>query len=133
MSYTEETLMDVTSPTSSISGSSSSDSESISYAPQEAVPQILNIVHPKEEAPPELEMINNDQNELMLLKSLPGSPASINSLDIEEEKNSGMGYSQRVYCNPSCKIAAVLQQQSSELWKQFDTIGTEMIVTRRGR
>ncbi len=46
-------------------------------------------------------------------------------------------YSQedKVYSNnhPDVKIAAVLNAQSKHLWKQFDALGTEMIVTRRGR
>lgn len=41
----------------------------------------------------------------------------------------------KVYsCNkPDSEIAAVLNAQSKHLWKQFDALGTEMIVTRRGR
>ena len=35
--------------------------------------------------------------------------------------------------DPSSEITAVLQSSSSILWKQFDAIGTEMIVTRKGR
>ena len=35
--------------------------------------------------------------------------------------------------DPNSQITAVLQSSSSMLWKQFDALGTEMIVTRRGR
>lgn len=35
--------------------------------------------------------------------------------------------------NPSSRITAVMQSSSAVLWKQFDALGTEMIVTRRGR
>ena len=35
--------------------------------------------------------------------------------------------------HPDSSIAAVLNAQSKHLWKQFDALDTEMIVTRRGR
>ena len=35
--------------------------------------------------------------------------------------------------DPNSRIKAVLQRSSATLWKQFDALGTEMIVTRRGR
>jgi len=42
---------------------------------------------------------------------------------------------EKVHCNnhPDSKMTVALQHQSRKLWKQFDTVGTEMIVTRRGR
>ena len=35
--------------------------------------------------------------------------------------------------DPNSQITAVLQNSSATLWRQFDALGTEMIVTRRGR
>ena len=35
--------------------------------------------------------------------------------------------------NPSQAMSATLESECKELWRQFDSIGTEMIVTRRGR
>lgn len=35
--------------------------------------------------------------------------------------------------DPNSQITAVLQNSSAALWRQFDALGTEMIVTRRGR
>ena len=35
--------------------------------------------------------------------------------------------------DPNSRITAVLQNSSAVLWRQFDALGTEMIVTRRGR
>lgn len=70
-------------------------------------------------------------------QALPRSPRSATPLDTEEmEKrapSTDYPQSQRVYSSPACGISAVLQRQSSDLWMQFDSIGTEMIVTRRGR
>nr|CAE45764.1 Tbx1/15/20 protein [Axinella verrucosa] len=42
---------------------------------------------------------------------------------------------EKVHCSnhPDSKMAVALQHQSRKLWKQFDSVGTEMIVTRRGR
>lgn len=35
--------------------------------------------------------------------------------------------------DPNSQITAVLQNSSASLWRRFDALGTEMIVTRRGR
>lgn len=35
--------------------------------------------------------------------------------------------------DPNSQITAVLQNSSAMLWRRFDALGTEMIVTRRGR
>ena len=69
------------------------------------------------------------------MQDLPRSSGSASPLEMHEERSSEFEYplSQRVYSNPPCKISAVLQRQSRELWDQFDSVGTEMIVTRRGR
>lgn len=64
----------------------------------------------------------------------PGSPREgLDSPACElksEEKPKG---GERVSCTncPDSKVTAVLS--SRELWQLFDAIGTEMIVTRRGR
>lgn len=35
--------------------------------------------------------------------------------------------------NPSLAMSVAMERDCKELWSQFDEVGTEMIVTRRGR
>ena len=80
--------------------------------------------------------IENEANLVIFRRALPRSPRSATPDEEEaEERAPSTDYpqSQRIYSSPSCGISAVLQRQCSELWMQFDSIGTEMIVTRRGR
>lgn len=136
----EVTIMNVTSPISSTISTSSSDSE-LSEAPETAA-DVFNPEEGEKELPLIPEPITAKQNNLVhFQRDLQESPRSTSPLEIdeedeeEEEKGSEFEYSlsQRVYCSPSCKISVGLQQQCSQLWGQFDSIGTEMIVTRRGR
>lgn len=146
MSSTEEKdieviAMDAPSPASStISTSSTSDSEDVSDE-QETAPSanVLDRIQLQDEEMPSPlalreEMAEEEEGQLVMFrKDFPRSPDS--PVVIEEERSSGMDYplSQRVYSNPSCSISTILQRQCAELWRQFDSIGTEMIVTRRGR
>lgn len=61
----------------------------------------------------------------------PDSPPSLEmrSLDSEYVPEEKIPCTNR----PESKMSVALQHQSRKLWKQFDTVGTEMIVTRRGR
>lgn len=133
--------MDAPSPASStISTSSTSDSEDVSDE-QETAPSanVLDRIQLQDEEMPSPlalreEMAEEEEGQLVMFrKDFPRSPDS--PVVIEEERSSGMDYplSQRVYSNPSCSISTILQRQCAELWRQFDSIGTEMIVTRRGR
>lgn len=147
MSSTEEKdieviAMDAPSPASStISTSSTSDSEDVSDE-QETAPSanVLDRIPLQDEEMPSPLALREEMAEeeeegqlVMFRKDFPRSPDS--PVVIEEERSSGMDYplSQRVYSNPSCSISTILQRQCAELWRQFDSIGTEMIVTRRGR
>lgn len=144
MSLTEDKdvqviVMDSPSP-SSCSSSSTTDSDSTS---EEHEPAAMESVQPddKESQVPEEEGDDdeggeNEENNVMIFRrDLPAISRSPSPLEIKEERCSGDEYplSQRVYSNPSCGISAGLQRQSYDLWNQFDSIGTEMIVTRRGR
>ncbi len=142
-SIKEKDSLDIPSPASStISTSSSSESEYVSDV--QGTPQEMHIYRHQiqqedhdegEEERDELsvapEAIADPNDVIYLERDMPGSASSLEL----EEKRSRLDYSlsQRIFCSPSCKISAVLQWQSGELWKQFDNIGTEMIVTRRGR
>ena len=144
--------MDVPSPTfSAISSSSTSDSDTTT---SEGGPEMTmgmlddddlqqntksSAVQEEEEEEEEEEdvEIQDDSNLVIFGRVLPRSPRSTTPTDVEEEEqrapSADYPQSQRVYSSPSCGISAVLQRQSSDLWMQFDNIGTEMIVTRRGR
>lgn len=150
MSFDEEKAADIevdagNSPASStVSTSSPSDSDSMSDT-RGVTPEPLDEEEEEEEHQVNqdseitefsAEDISNHAGLVVFGSDIAKSPKSTSSLDLEEEKrSSGDDYplSQRVYCSASCKISGVLQRQCSELWKQFDELGTEMIVTRRGR
>ena len=68
--------------------------------------------------------------------------ASPPSSDLEDEMNGDIQDSMEDYApeerlhsisDPNSPITATLQSSSANLWRQFDVLGTEMIVTRRGR
>lgn len=138
--------MDSPSPASSAISSSSSttDSESaseghetaamVSIQPEDKDPQVPE--EEREEDGAEEGDDEDERNGMVIFRSdLPTISRSTSPLEIKEERCSGEEYplSQRVYSSPSCNISAGLQRQCYELWDQFDSIGTEMIVTRRGR
>lgn len=126
-------ILDAASPASSLSSSSAasvSDSSAISEA-HEDVPAVIGIEEQEDE-----EEDDDCREDLVTLRMIPGSPRSSTSpVEALEERTSSEDcpLSARVYSNPSCKISAALQRQCCTLWSQFDNIGTEMIVTRRGR
>ena len=133
MSNTEERtaeIMDAVSPASTLSSSSASasDSSSVSDA-QEDAPADIGIEEQEGE--------DDECSGLVLtMRTIPSSPRSSTSpVEALEERTSSEDcpLSARVYSSPSCKISAALQRQCCSLWSQFDNIGTEMIVTRRGR
>ena len=135
----------------SSASTTSSDSESVSDN-QEEPTVLFNDIIPEDEEEEEEEEDEDDEekaekqslsiastNETLMyvndVSDLPRSSGSASPLEMQEERSSKFEYplSQRVYSNPPCKMSAVLQRQSRELLDQFDSIGTEMIVTRRGR
>ena len=61
----------------------------------------------------------------------PDSPPSLEMRSLDSEYVP----EEKIMCSnrPESKMSVALQHQSRKLWKQFDTVGTEMIVTRRGR
>lgn len=148
MSITEDKdvqviVMDSPSPASSAVSSSSSTTDSDS-ASEEHEPTALETIQPEdketqipgeEEEGEEEDDENGESNMVIFQRDLPGISRSASPLDIKEERCSGEEYplSQRVFSSPSCGISTGLQRQCSDLWGQFDSIGTEMIVTRRGR
>lgn len=141
MSLTEDKdvqviVMDSPSP-SSCSSSSTTDSDSAS---EEHEPAVMETTLPEDKdsqaAEEDDEGGENEGNNVVIFRrDLPAISRSASPLEIKEERCSGEEYplSQRVYSNPSCGISTGLQRQCYELWDQFDNIGTEMIVTRRGR
>ena len=82
---------------------------------------------------------------ITLTTSMNHSVASPPSSDPEDDMNvedneiqggvDGYTLEERIHSisDPSSQITAVLQSSSANLWRQFDALGTEMIVTRRGR
>ena len=141
-------VMDVPSPASSAASSSSSTSDSTDSISEENEPMPERVGHDgKDPSMPQIQLqgecddededeIDASRNGLVIFRSdLPRISRSASPLEIQEERSSGEEYplSQRVYSSPSCMISSVLQRQCCELWEQFDSIGTEMIVTRRGR
>lgn len=82
---------------------------------------------------------------ITLTTSMNHSVASPPSSDPEDDMNvedneiqggvDGYSLEERIHSisDPSSQITAVLQSSSANLWRQFDALGTEMIVTRRGR
>lgn len=142
----EVIVMDVTSPVSS--STSTSDSESMSDV-QEEPTELFNRLQPEDDEEEEEEeeedaegegkqpsdILVSQNDSVLFMREIPRSSGSTSPLEMKEERSSDLDYplSQRVYSNPPCKMSAVLQRQSRELWDQFDSIGTEMIVTRRGR
>ena len=136
----EVIVMDVISPASSMS---MSDSESMSDSQEESTELFKRFQVDEEEEKGAAEeeegkkpsdiTINSNDSGLFMRKVRSSRSAS--PLEMNEERCSELEYplSQRVYSNPPCTISIVLQRQSRELWDQFDSIGTEMIVTRRGR
>ena len=128
----EVLITNTTSPTSS---TSISDSESMSDDKEEPS-ELFNELEEDENEEGRLHSDIIVQNSVLFMRELPrNSGGSISPPEINEAISSEMDYplSQRVYSNSPCPISAVLQMQSRELWNQFDSIGTEMIVTRRGR
>lgn len=138
-------VMDIPSPASSAASSSSSEADSAESISEENEPILEGAGHDNDEDPPMPEIRgecddeeddDESRNGLVIFRSdLPRMSRSASPLEIQEERSSGEEYpsSQRVYSSPSCMISSVLQRQCCELWEQFDSIGTEMIVTRRGR
>jgi hypothetical protein len=135
-------VMDSPSPASSAMSSSSSTSDSDSGSEVHNSASIQQ--EDKEHCTPEMEAEEGDEEEhgdernnmVLFRRDLPPIISrSTSPLEINEERCSGEEYplSQRVYSSSSCGISAGLQQQCYDLWNQFDSIGTEMIVTRRGR
>lgn len=137
--------VDVPSPAFSATSSSSTSSDSDTTnsdgpgAPVDALDDLEQdekhlLIEDNDEEDEEGELENED-NLVVFGRDLPRSPRSTTPVDIEEQRAPSTDYpqSQRIYSSPSCGISAVLQRQSNELWMQFDGIGTEMIVTRRGR
>lgn len=100
---------------SSSSSSSSSSGESVDNGSQDDPSSIV------------LEDIEDREGQNELESTPPGSPLEMKSLDVPEQE--------RVFCcnNPNSRSTAALAKSSRDLWMQFDAIGTEMIVTRRGR
>jgi len=148
-SVEEVIAIDVASLSSS--STTTSDSESLSDA-QEELPVLFNGLDPEDEEEDDEDEEDVDKeddikvasvasttNQTLLyvndMQDIQRSSGSASPLEMQEERSSEFEYplSQRVYSNPPCKISTVLQRQSRELWDQFDSIGTEMIVTRRGR
>ena len=140
--------MDSPSPASSAISSSSSTTDSESASEGHEATALENIQQEDKEQlqVPEGEgeegdgaEEGGDENErngmVIFRRDLPAISRSASPFEIKEERCSGEEYppSQRVYSSPSCSISAGLQRQCYELWDQFDSIGTEMIVTRRGR
>ena len=131
--------MDPLSPASTMSTSSASDSLSLSDAHEEQ-PTVITL---DEQEQQEEEEEEEEEDELplageglVMLRTIPGSPRSSTSpVEPLEERISSEDCPQsaRVYSSPSCKVSTALQRQCSKLWSEFDSIGTEMIVTRRGR
>lgn len=146
MSLTEENdvqviVMESPSPASSAISSSSSTTDSDSASEHE--PAALENIEEEEdqeartplEVDEEEDVENEESNVVIFRRDLPGLSRSSSPLEIKEGRCSGDEYplSQRVYSSPTCGISTGLQRQCCDLWGQFDTIGTEMIVTRRGR
>ena len=144
----EVTEMESPSPASSAISTSStstdSDSTSESAPLQPEINAECHILEEEEEEEEEEEgevdgEENNDEEISIYQRGLPPlvsrSASPLETLEMEEQRRPAMDFplSQRVFCSPTCKISTGLQQQCSELWNQFDGIGTEMIVTRRGR
>lgn len=135
---------DIPSPifSATSSTSSTSDSDSASSDGQRAPEDMLDDLEQEEKSlliqdddDEDDGEIENEGNLVMFGRALPRSPRSTTPIDMEEQRAPSTDYpqSQRIYSSPSCGISAVLQRQCNELWMQFDSIGTEMIVTRRGR
>jgi len=130
----------------SSASTTSSDSDSMSDN-QEEPPILFNDIIPEDEEEDEDDEEKAEKQSLSVastnetlmyindVSDLPRSSGSASPLEMQEERSSKFEYplSQRVYSNPPCKMSAVLQRQSRQLLDQFDSIGTEMIVTRRGR
>ncbi len=126
-------LIDAPSPASSVTTSSVSDSSSLSDAHEEEAPALDDIGLEDQE---DQESPLPGEGLVMLPRTIPESPRSSTSpVEPLEERISSEDcpLSARVYSSPSCKISTALQRQCCSLWSQFDSIGTEMIVTRRGR
>lgn len=138
----------IPSPASSAASSSSSTSDSTDSISEENEPILEGAGHDDDKEPsmPKIqEECDDDEDDdevdangnglVIFRRDLPRISRSASPLEVQEERSSGEEYplSQRVYSSPSCTISSVLQRQCCELWEQFDSIGTEMIVTRRGR
>ena len=146
-----EEVMAIDVASLSSSSTATSDSESLSDV-QEEPPVLYNGLVPEDEEDDEdveedvdreedikVASVASSTNQTLLyvneIQDIQRSSGSASPLEMQEERSSEFEYplSQRVYSNPPCKMSTVLQRQSRELWDQFDNIGTEMIVTRRGR
>lgn len=126
-------MVDVpSSPASTVSSSTTSDSSSLSEPHEEAPADIAVEDEQDDEADSLL-----PEEDLVMMRTVPSTSPRSSASPVEalEERVAGEDcpLSARVYSNPDCKISAALHQQCSSLWAQFDSIGTEMIVTRRGR
>lgn len=130
----EVIVMDVISP---VSSTSTSDSESTSDSQEEPTELFSGLQDDDEEEEEEkdAEGRGKQSSDSVLFMGDLRSSGSASPLEMSEERSSELEYPlcQRVYSNPPCEISTVLQRQCRELWDQFDGIGTEMIVTRRGR
>lgn len=121
--------MDSPSPPSSAISSSSSDSES------DHEPAALDS-NDSEHGDSKTDDEEEQEKDIQIFRTdIPRMSRSASPLELKEERCPGEDYplSQRVYSSPSSNISTGLHPQCCELWEQFDSIGTEMIVTRRGR
>lgn len=133
----EVVMMNIPSPLfSATSSSTTSESDAIYDEPEGAADfqqeDNESSIQEEEEEEEEEEGAENGNSLVIFGRD---SPRSITPPDYEEERGSCEEYppSERVYSSSSCSISAVLQRQCCDLWRRFDSIGTEMIVTRRGR
>ena len=111
------------------SPSSDSDSTSSSSSSGESIENGPDAESPDPKSPNILDNVEEREEPNEMECSSPGSPTIMEpkSLDIFEKE--------RVFScnNPNSRSTAALSTCSRDLWMQFDAIGTEMIVTRRGR